>query len=340
MQLAKLRVVGVGPFDDLTLPLTDEEGRVRRVLVLVGGGGVGKSSLLTSIALTRPGCAMPIPRARSASAGPVFVVADWVLGDDDPQRPHALRVASPNAALDEPEDYATLRRREQSLFDRRAQEGGFVAVALSGARWFSRAPVLLASPERSIVRYDVRAAPSFDDATRADLARETKQILSYGGIAAALGGATGLDATLRDVVTGLTRLSGFSYAGVDPVTLEPLFDGERGLVMFDELPTSVRHLAAIGALTVRALYAAYPGRDPRGAEGVVLVDDVELHQDTGVQRALVPALKSVLPNVQWILTTASPSLALGCETGEVVALRRMPQSDKIEIYQGELAVTH
>jgi hypothetical protein len=320
--------------------LIDEDGRVRRALVLVGGGGVGKSSILTAIALTRPGCAMPIPRARSASAGPVFVVADWVLGDDDPQRPHSLRVASPNAAIEEAEDYATLRRREQALFDRRAHEGGFVVVSLSGARWFSRAPVLLASPERSIVRYDARTAPTFDDATRADLARETKQILSYGGIAAALGGATGLDTTLREVVTGLTNLSGFSYSGVDPVTLEPLFDSERGLVMFDELPTSVRHLAAIGALTVRALYAAYPGRDPRTAEGIVLVDDVDLHQDPGVQRALVPALKHLLPSVQWILTTSSPTVALGCEVGEVVALRRMPESEKIEVYQDDLALVH
>jgi hypothetical protein len=340
MQLATLRVVGVGPFDDLSISLTNDEGRLRRSLVVLGGGGVGKSSLLAAITLTRPGCAMPIPRARSASVGPVYVVADWILGDDDPQRPHPLRVTSPNAPIEEPEHYATLRRREQAIFDRRAQEGGFVLVSLSGARWFSRAPVLLASPERSILRYDVRAAPAFDDATRADLARETKQILSYAGIAAALGGATGLDATLREVVSGLTKLGGFNYEGVDPVTLEPLFDGERGLVMFDELPTSVRHLAAMGALAVRALYAAYPGRDPRLAEGVVLIDDAELHQDIGVQRALVPTLKELLPNVQWILTTASPALASGCEASEIIALRRMPESDRIELYEGELALVH
>src|SRR5262245_26892816 len=105
MQLATLRVVGVGPFDDLSISLAEQEHRLRKSLVVLGGGGVGKSSLLAAISLTRPGCAMPIPRSRSASVGPVYVAADWVLGDDDPQRPHPLRVTSPNAPLEEPEHY-------------------------------------------------------------------------------------------------------------------------------------------------------------------------------------------------------------------------------------------
>src|SRR5260370_29638593 len=58
--------------------------------------------------------------------------------------------------------------------------------SISGARWFSRRPVMLSSPERNVLRYDPRGAASFDDATRADLARETKQVLSYAAIAGAL----------------------------------------------------------------------------------------------------------------------------------------------------------
>jgi hypothetical protein len=287
----------------------------------------------------------------------MFVVTDWVLGDDDPARPHALRVASPNAALEG--DEMTLRRREQAHFDKRAQDGGFVLVAFSGARWFSRAPVLLSSPERTVGRYDVKVAPAFDDATRADLARETKQALAYASIGAALSrgdsggvfstptfehGSSDLalfDRAIRDVTGALARASRYTYVGTDSRTLEPTFASETGAhSTFDELPSAARHLVAFCALTTRALFAAYPGRDPRRGEAVVLVDDVELHQDESAQRLVIPALREALPRVQWIVTTASPIVTSGCDASEVLALRRTPEASGVQLYEGVLAVVH
>jgi len=143
------------------------------------------------------------------------------------------------------------------------------------------------------------------------------------------------------VVGRLTALAGYRYLGADPVSLEPMFNGGSGGVSdFDNLPTSVRHLAAFGALAVKTLLAAWPGRDPRESEGVVLIDDVALHQDHAVLRALAPALREALPRVQWILTTSSPAVASGCEASEIVALRRMPTSQRIELYEGPLATLH
>src|ERR1700733_7407161 len=103
MQLSQVRLVGVGPFEDMTVSLTDDDGALRRLTVVLGAGGVGKTSLLAAIASPRPGSAVPV-RPRPTPAGASFVVADWILGDDDPARPHPLRVASPNAVLDERED--------------------------------------------------------------------------------------------------------------------------------------------------------------------------------------------------------------------------------------------
>jgi hypothetical protein len=209
---------------------------------------------------------------------------------------------------------------------------------------------MLSSPERTILRWDVRSAPTFDDATRADLARETKQVLVYAAIAAALAGsaadeastaARARDAAVRAALEPVLRLAGLTYVGADPVTLEPVFDTDAGArALFDDLPASARHLVALVALPLRTLAAAYPGRDPRQAEGVVLVDDVELHQDRTVRRALVPALREALPRVQWIVATASTEVAAGCEAGDVIALRRMPTSTRVEVYEGELATTH
>ena len=349
MQLASVRVVGVGPFDDLTFPFHDEDGATRPLVVVLGGAGVGKTTLLAAIAATRPGYAVPQPQKRGGvRAAAPFVVTEWALGQDDLERPHGLRVKSPNAPADEDEAESLLRRREQALFDRRATEGGFVLVSFSGARWMSRAPAVLSAPDRSVGRYDARAAHVFDDATRADLARETKHALSYASIAAALVGerddADGrrfvrLEAAMREIAGKLGALAGARFLGADPATLEPMFELDGGRrAAFDELSTGARSLVAIAALTVRALFAAYPRTDPRHAEGVVLIDDAHLHLETAAQRKLVPALRDALPKVQWVLTTSSTELAAGAEVGEVLALRKM--ATRIELHDGPLAIVH
>lgn len=357
MLLSHVRLVGIGPFDDQSISLTDEAGLPRRRLVLFGGEGVGKTSLLAAIASTRPGHAVAQIQARAPASGRApaavptpFVVTDWLLGDDDLLRPHPLRVVSPNAKLDETEDALLLRRREQALFERRATEGGFALISFSGARWFSRTPVLLTTPERTILRYDLRASASFDDATRADLARETKQVISFVAIAAALANKSeesagnlrlrALERALREVIDALLEDTRVRYLGVEPVTLEPRFEvnGQR-TVEFDDLPRSARHLIAFGALTLRALAATYPGRDAREAEGVVLVDDIELHQDLRRERPLPALLERALPRVQWIVTTSSPLFALGCDLTEVRALRKSV-SGRVELHEGREAVMH
>jgi hypothetical protein len=291
------------------------------------------------------------PRRPGAAA---YAVTEWALGAEDPARPHALRVASPNAALGEDEDVAMLRRREQALFDRRAAAGGYAVLAFAGGRWFSRSPVLLGGAERALGRHEPRPSFGSDEASRADLTRDTKQALAFPLISAALArhsarrsdelvaDAEALETAMREAVEPLANLGGHGLVGVDPRTFEPVFErGPRGpLVSFDEMPTPARHLVAFAALAVRTLHAAWPDESAREAEGVVLVDDVDLHLDAATRRGLVPALREALPNVQWILAAASPEVALACAPGDVLALRRMPESSEIRLYEGDLAVVH
>ena len=230
-------------------------------------------------------------------------------------------------------------------------------MTFSGARWFSRTPVMLTTPERTILRYDARATANFDDATRADLTRETKQVLSYAAVSAALSGARrgasvidaedtdkrfeSLDRSLRRALSPLLAAAGCSYLGVDPARLEPVFETrDRRAVELDDLPKSARHLAAIGALTVRALAAAYPDKPAEEAECIALIDDAESNLDPALQRALPALLRQALPRVQWILTTSSLTVTLGCDTADVLALRREPSSGRIELYDGPAAVMH
>ncbi len=353
MRLQRARLIGVGPFADTVIPFGDEDSEPGRVTIVHGAGGVGKTTLLSAIAATRPGNAS-VPSGLAIGSQEKtelpYVICDWLLGIDDPERPHALRVSTPSSerrALED-DDREIIRRKEQTLFDRRAREGGFVFVAFPATRWFSRQPVALNAPMRGVARYDVRAPVSFEDATRADLTRETKQALAYADIAAALAQAgsdhgRGLDrlgAAMRSAVDQVVGSLGFGYRGLDAVSLEPLFSaGEGRPRFFDELPTRARHLVAFAALSVRALWAAYPGRDPRQAEGVVAIDEVELHQDASTEPNLASLLEQALPGVQWILTTSSAAVAASRDPRDVVALRRAPD-ERVELYLGRAAVTH
>src|SRR4051812_34557443 len=188
MQLAAARLVEVGPLADLTFRFANPDDSVRRMTCVAGGGGTGKTSLVAALACTRPGHAVVIPRSTGRSTKTPVAMAEWLTGQDDAGRPHPLRVVTPGAALpQENEERILERRREQAFYERKAVDNGFVFLALPGCRWFSRSPLLISAPERTIARYDVRAPFSPEDATRADLARETKQVLTYATIRAALG---------------------------------------------------------------------------------------------------------------------------------------------------------
>ncbi|MBX3233924.1 MAG: hypothetical protein KIT84_34120 [Labilithrix sp.] len=369
MRLARVRLRHVGPFEDNVLSFapetvseeaaTSEESEVtavetiataapRPLTVLFGGDGTGKTTILGALSLTRPGHALPPLPSSMRGDGPAWVATDWLLGEDDPERPHPLVVASPSAVLaGETTEGAAARRREQALFDRRAQsEGGHVFVSFSGARWFSRVPNMLTVPERTILRYDVRQPnASFDDPTRADLTREVKQIISYASVGAALGGGRAefdrlarFEQALREVIDVVLEPFDLVHAGVSPTSLEPQarHRGTGAVVPFDAIPRAARHLVAFVALPLRALSAAYPGSDaPREREGVVAIDDAESQQDPALLRELAPLLRRALPNVQWILTTSSTQLATACDASEVLALRRTAPN-RIELGEGLL----
>ena len=362
MKLLHAVLVGVGPFDKLVLPFADETGEARPITVIHGASGVGKSSVIGALASTRPGhCVVQPTRGEPSESAPQpFAACDWALGQDEPLRPHPLSVASPNARLSASDEQEALRRREQVLFDRLASEGGFAFLAIPSTRWFSRQPISFSAPARTVARYDVRAAASGDEATRSDLARETKQALAYAAISSALcrpkpsaeRNFERLGAAMQSSLETLLRLVGCSYRGIDPFSFEPMFTvpGRERELPFDALPTRARHLAAFAALSVRTLWAAYPDHDPRESEGVIAIDEVDLHQDSRVQQQLLPAFREALPGAQWILTTASSSLASSADARAVLALRPLSEAtgggpgsgadDGVSVFAGDQARTH
>jgi predicted ATP-binding protein involved in virulence len=72
----------------------------------------------------------------------------------------------------------------------------------------------------------------------------------------------------------------------------------------------------------------------------VVIDEVDMQQDPGVQVALATALRVALPEVQWVLTTTSPKMAGSCDTRDVLALRRSANFGQVQLFTGSEARTH
>ena len=90
----------------------------------------------------------------------------------------------------------------------------------------------------------------------------------------------------------------------------------------------------------RALFAGHGGDDPRASEGIVLVDDIDLHLGPALEGRICDLLERALPAVQWIVTTTSVRVASSRRAGEVVALRHDPADRSIEVAFGTEAMIH
>ena len=348
MYLTQLRLRNVGPFDDVTLPFTDDAGDPRKVTVIFGESGVGKTTLLGAIAHTRPGLVATPPRAREGGGS---VIARYRLGADDPARPHDLVVASPGADLGESATEAAIRKREQQHFDKQAEAKGFCVIPLSAARWASRVAAMGAGPDRPLSAMEHRTHATFDDAAKADLAREVKQALVNAVTTAALRAfqpnARGeperknLDETYRQTLAALLADGDATFEGVDPATFEPLFRDPGGrVVTFDELPYSAKGRVLLGAILLRRLSIAHPQLDPLECEGIALIDAIELHLPLTRQREIVGVLRAAFPRLQLILTTQSPLVVEACAHDERVVLSRDLETGRLAITHGPSTVLH
>lgn len=351
MYLERVRVVGLGPFDELELDLCERLAEPRPLTVVYGEGATGKTTLLSAIAATRPGHHVVQTSVwRRPNTNP-HVVCGWRLASEDPTRPHTLDVSTPGFTARADESDEQLRRRELIHFDKvMGDKGGFAFIGLPGSRRFPRANVVIADPARTLLKPDTRGAPGFQDPNALELTRPIKLILAYAALAGALAGdgkgeAAGdprlLAVALREALDELLGLVGCTYRGLSPRSFEPRFETPGGeVVPFDGLSAGARQLVCLATLPVHQLWAANAFADPRTCDGVIAVDDVELNLSTTVQAELLTCLRRILPRAQWILATASPTLAHAATLGSTIALRRDADSDRVVAYEGELSLTH
>jgi predicted ATP-binding protein involved in virulence len=108
--------------------------------------------------------------------------------------------------------------------------------------------------------------------------------------------------------------------------IEQLSDGEKCL------------LAMVGDLA-RRLAIANPSLDnPLEGEGVVLIDEVDLHLHPQWQRMILPRMIKTFPNCQFIVTTHSPQILGELERGKGMIIPLQDGDNGIEISPGDFNV--
>lgn len=109
-------------------------------------------------------------------------------------------------------------------------------------------------------------------------------------------------------------LAGFSSSLVisknnQDFRLEQLSDGEKMLLM-------------VVCDIARRLSIANPGlSDPLEGQGIVLIDEIELHLHPKWQREVIPALMATFPNIQFIVTTHSPQVLSRVDSENIFLLK-------------------
>lgn len=117
------------------------------------------------------------------------------------------------------------------------------------------------------------------------------------------------DTQLETVREAICALSGFTGISVKrhPLRMEVTKDGER--LRVDQLSDGEKCLFAMAGDLARRLSIANPSAsNPLEGEGVVLIDEIDLHLHPQWQKKIVRNLLHTFPNVQFIISTHSPQV--------------------------------
>jgi AAA domain, putative AbiEii toxin, Type IV TA system len=106
------------------------------------------------------------------------------------------------------------------------------------------------------------------------------------------------------------------------------------------LSDGYRSVLALGGDLIWRLLNAFPdSEDPMSEEGVVLIDELDIHLHPRWQARIAQKLRSAFPNIQFIVATHSPLVAMGAYwNGETGELRDDVLTLKLEINDGKASV--
>ena len=325
-QLRELRVDNYRCFEDLTLPLEDD------TTILFAENGCGKTALLTALAMGLAVIQRDSPTLLKLKAGRDSRRS--VLNDKGPPEPASQCKVTWTAAVGETETVTwstavqsasgRTRNRHRPLFE------AIEAARVPGVRWplfawygVDRLGHLHDRRRRVEFTWDRWEAyafalnPSLDEEPLLQWLRNE----FLGDVARRRQNRPErlFERAVLEVAARVTP--GVTDAWYDAVTPGPVVRFEDGHVApWTELSDGYHAFIALVADIARraVMLNELDGADaPAQVEGVVLIDELDLHLHPRWQREALPRLRDAFPRLQFIITTHSPQVLSSAENRQV-----------------------
>jgi hypothetical protein len=333
MFLKKLVLHNIRSIEHLELSFDQGPDPLRRWTLVLGENGVGKSTILRSLALALAGG----EGLQDLLANPV----DWVRKGSD-LGTILVEVVAPDGAcraiklsLSPEDDRRTILTRNAGALDlldsfQKLASHGYLTIGYGVSRRLSTARVTNFQKGESFISRRAQALATLFDPNATLYPLDTWAIdLHYRR------GDEGLDlirAAFKDL------LQGIEFATIDREERELLFDTPDGPIPLRSLSDGYQDIAGWwGDLLFRITDILSQPADPLSAPGVLLIDEVDLHLHPTWQRQLRDFLTQRLPHFQIITTSHSPLAAQQCAPGELFFLQRPAEYEPpvLSVFEGD-----
>lgn len=143
---------------------------------------------------------------------------------------------------------------------------------------------------------------------------------------------------LASVVFGILD-DGVSFKTVKAGSLDIMLNTTKGEIFFEYLSSGYKSCVYIILGIIKEIELRFTKHRIYANEfdGVILIDEIDLHLHPILQSKLIKALKEIFPRVQFIVTTHSPSVLQTLDRNEIISLGQNSDGDTIvnELNLGE-----
>lgn len=312
-------------FSDFELSFLDNNGNVRKQTLFLGQNGTGKSNVLKAIAIITSGSEAILDLLHSPDDWVKYgteeaIITATINGNNNEEKTIVLTIPKGAARQD------LLRINAASLTEidsalEHNNRNYFVAGYGASRRYNANAEF---SSSRD--RYNISSRIAcFYSLFNADA--ELNPLLSW---------AINLDYSSNgsnvEVIKNTLEyfLEGVTFHSIDRKNRTILFKEGSSIIKLELLGDDYKNMAAwIGDLLYRLSEVFDDLKNPLIANGILLIDEIDLHLHPKWQRKLLDFISSKLPNMQLIATTHSPLTAQQAGEGELYAL--VKETDKVAI---------
>ena len=212
-------------------------------------------------------------------------------------------------------------------------------------------PYIMHFKESRAINYsNLQSIPRDDNSSKYNVAGGLEQGITVGNMKGwfdnrCLFGALGN--SLSEVQLSNLELAKRSFSILDPTivfktvdssSLDIILSSRNGDIYFEYLSAGYKSCIYLIMGLIKEIEYRFGKESMKADEfdGVVLIDEIDLHLHPTWQARLVEALKTLFPKVQFITTTHSPSILQTLKKEEIIPLT---QDDKGNVYVKELRLT-